>query len=105
MAWRQTLGGSMEPKKPRGFAAMTPERRREVQSLGGKSAQAKGTGHRWTTSEQAREAGKRSAAVATRDRERMSEIGKLGGHPTHAAVRDAVGAQAECRSQTPENVL
>jgi general stress protein YciG len=40
----------------RGFASMTPEKRRLIASLGGKAAQAKGTGHRWTP-EKAREAG------------------------------------------------
>lgn len=27
-----------EPKKPRGFAAITPERRREIASMGGKAS-------------------------------------------------------------------
>jgi general stress protein YciG len=37
-------------KKPRGFAAMTPEQRRRIATLGGKAAQ-KGNGHRWTREE------------------------------------------------------
>jgi uncharacterized protein len=44
--------------RPRGFAAMTPERQREIASLGGKSAHAKGTAHEFT-SEEARAAGKK----------------------------------------------
>ncbi len=42
----------------RGFAAMDPERRRRVSSVGGKAAHAKGTGHEFT-SEEAREAGRK----------------------------------------------
>jgi len=45
-----------ETPKPRGLAAMDPERRREIASKGGKATQAKGTGNRFTT-ETAREAG------------------------------------------------
>lgn len=48
----------MEEKQKRGFAAMTPERVKEICAKGGKSAHAKGTAHRWTT-EQAREAGRK----------------------------------------------
>lgn len=35
----------------RGFAAMDPEKKREIQSKGGRAAQAKGTAHRWTAEE------------------------------------------------------
>ena len=34
-----------------GFALLTPERRKEIASKGGKAAQAKGTGHRFTKEE------------------------------------------------------
>ena len=37
--------------KPKGFATLTPERRKEISSLGGKSAHAKGTAHKWTPEE------------------------------------------------------
>ena len=43
--------------KPRGFACLTPERRKEVASSGGKAAQALGVGYRWTP-EQAAAAGR-----------------------------------------------
>jgi uncharacterized protein len=49
-------------KKPRGFAAMPPERRREMGSKGGSTSQARGTAHQWTV-EEARVAGKRSASL------------------------------------------
>ena len=49
------------PHRPRGLAAMSPERRREIARKGGQAAQARGTGHRWTV-EEARKAGKKSRA-------------------------------------------
>lgn len=42
----------------RGFAAMNHKRQREIASMGGKAAQAKGTGRRWTV-EEARAAGRK----------------------------------------------
>lgn len=54
------------PKKGRqGFASLSPERRREVASLGGQAVQRNGTGHRWT-SEDARAAGRKGAAARKR---------------------------------------
>jgi len=48
-----------EPRRRlRGFAAIDPERRRLVSSVGGKAAHARGTGHEFT-SEEAREAGRK----------------------------------------------
>jgi hypothetical protein len=44
---------------------MTPERRREIASMGGKAAQANGKGHRFT-SEQAREAGRKGGKAGHR---------------------------------------
>lgn len=76
-------------KKKVGFAAMSPEKRRELSSLGGKSAHARGTAHRFNsesareaarvaremghgrawTPEQAREAGKKGAQIVRARRE------------------------------------
>ncbi|HLG55568.1 MAG TPA: KGG domain-containing protein [Vicinamibacterales bacterium] len=50
---------------PRGFASMSPARRREIASKGGKAAHAKGTAHEWS-SEEAREAGRRGGKAAAR---------------------------------------
>jgi general stress protein YciG len=49
-----------QPKlpRPRGFAAMDPQRQREIASLGGKAAHASGHAHQYT-SEEARAAGKK----------------------------------------------
>lgn len=46
----------------RGFASMTPSRRKEIASLGGRTAHKLGRAHRFTSAE-AREAGRRSADV------------------------------------------
>lgn len=45
-------------EKHRGFGSMDKERQREIASMGGRAAHAKGTGHRWTTDE-AREFGRK----------------------------------------------
>jgi general stress protein YciG len=52
-----------KPKKRRGFAAMSPEKQREIASKGGKSAHAKGTAHQFT-SEEARQAGVKGGKAA-----------------------------------------
>lgn len=51
-------------KKPCGFAALSPEQRQIVSSMGGRSAHAQGTAHKWTVDE-ARAAG-RKGGKATR---------------------------------------
>jgi hypothetical protein len=40
-----------ESKSKRGFAALSLEQRRCIASLGGKAAQKRGTGHKWTKEE------------------------------------------------------
>lgn len=49
--------------KLRGFAAMSPERQREIASMGGKAAHASGNAHEFT-SEEAREAGRKGGQAA-----------------------------------------
>ena len=44
--------------RPRGFAAMTPERRAEISRMGGVSAHRKGTAHQWNPAS-AQEAGRK----------------------------------------------
>lgn len=46
------------PPRKRGFAAMTPEKRRELSSRGGKASHATGKAHRFTT-EEAKAAGRK----------------------------------------------
>ena len=45
-------------KRKRGFAAMSPEKQREIASLGGKAAHASGHAHEFTI-EEARNAGRK----------------------------------------------
>jgi general stress protein YciG len=42
---------SNKPRKPRGFAAVSAEQRREISSMGGRAVQAKGTGHKFNHEE------------------------------------------------------
>jgi general stress protein YciG len=65
-------------KGKRGFAAMDPERAREIQRLGGQTAHRRGKGHEFT-SEEARQAGKKGGRILSRDRAYMAEIGRRGG--------------------------
>ena len=66
------------PKKPRGFAAMDPEKQREIARKGGRIAHLKGNAHEFTP-EEAREAGRKGGQTVSRDRQHMARIGKLGG--------------------------
>lgn len=61
---------------PRGFAALSPERMREVASQGGKAAHASGAAHRYTSAE-ARAAGQ--VGGRAHSREHLAELGRLGG--------------------------
>lgn len=47
-------------KSRRGFASMTPQRRREIASMGGRAAHTKGTAHEFTSAEAA-DAGRKGA--------------------------------------------
>lgn len=47
---------------------MSPEKRREIASKGGKASQSKGTGYRWTP-ETASEAGKIGGKISKRKKE------------------------------------
>jgi len=51
--------------KPRGFAAMPPDKQRAISSKGGRASHAKGTAHRFT-SEEGREAGRKGGESKAR---------------------------------------
>jgi general stress protein YciG len=53
----------MPEKSRRGFAAMSPERQREIASKGGKAAHAQGTAHEWN-SKSAADAGRKGGQVS-----------------------------------------
>ena len=59
-----------QPRKKarRGFAAMSAEKQKEIASLGGKAAHAKGTAHEFSP-EEAREAGRKGGQAAQRARQ------------------------------------
>lgn len=63
-------------KRPRGLAAMSPERRREVASKGGRTSQARGTAHQWTAEEASAAGKKGSARYALRKREAVPSQGE-----------------------------
>lgn len=64
--------------KKRGFAAMDPEKQRQIASKGGKAVHEKGTGHEFTADE-ARVAGKAGGIATSKNREHMRTIGRKGG--------------------------
>jgi general stress protein YciG len=64
----------MTTPKPRGFAAMDPEKHREIARAGGRAAVEKGTRHSFTR-ETARVAGKLGAC---HDKTRMRMLGAMG---------------------------
>ncbi len=51
------------PKQRRGFAAMSPEKQREIASKGGRASHEKGTGHEWSA-EAARAAGRKGGLAS-----------------------------------------
>lgn len=70
-------GNNVEVKSRRGFAAMSPERQREIASQGGRAAHQQGVAHEWNKDE-ARAAGKKGGQVSgfkrkstTNDREEL----------------------------------
>jgi len=65
-------------KSNRGFAAMSPERQKQIASEGGRAAHKLGVAHEWS-SDEARKAGKKGGQIVSQNREHMSEIGRRGG--------------------------
>lgn len=63
---------------PRGFAAMDPQRQREVSSAGGQAANKGGRAHRFT-SEEARIAGRKGGSQVSQNRQHMAEIARKRG--------------------------
>lgn len=57
-------------KEQRGFAAMSPEKQRQIASHGGRAAHEKGTAHEWTPLE-AKEAGRKGGQVSRGGRGRL----------------------------------
>jgi uncharacterized protein len=60
----------MMAKETRGFASMDRKRQREIASLGGKAAHAKGTAHKWD-SDEAQAAGRKGGKISRGGRGRL----------------------------------
>jgi general stress protein YciG len=60
------------------LSSMSPERRRQIASMGGRKAHANGKAHKFTT-ETAKRAGQKGGLVTSQDREHMKRISALGG--------------------------
>jgi uncharacterized protein len=78
----------MATRRRRGFAAMDPQKQREIASMGGRAAHEKGTAHEFTSAE-ASKAGRRGGRAVSRDREYMAEIGRRGGLRSQGEQADA----------------
>ena len=80
--------GDTTAKRPRGLAAMSPERRREIASKGGRTSQARGTAHQWTA-EEASEAGKKGSNARYANRKSESEQADIPSENTDAPSENA----------------
>lgn len=82
----------MAGRSKRGFAAMSPEKQREIASKGGRAAHQKGTAHEFTP-EEARIAGRRGGTIVSRNRAHMAAIGRKGGQSPSSGTRPSSGPQ------------
>lgn len=70
----------------RGFAAMDPEKQKEIASKGGKAGHEQGVAHEWN-SEEAREAGRLGGEKVSQIPGHMAEIGRRGGQKSRGGGR------------------
>jgi uncharacterized protein len=75
---QETTSSNSGRRSARGFAAMSPERQKQIASEGGRAAHKLGVAHEWN-SDEARKAGKKGGQIVSQNREHMSEIGRRGG--------------------------
>lgn len=78
-------------REPRGFAAMDPERQREIARKGGRAAHRSGNAHQFD-SEEAREAGRKGGEAVSQNRQHMARIGARGGEARGANRRQQAHA-------------
>jgi hypothetical protein len=97
----ESPGGGREGKKStRGFAAMDPQRQRDIASEGGRAAHEQGKAHKFTP-EEAREAGRKGgmasgAARASRSKARAAQSGdNPGGAPGHGTGAPGAGGNEQ----------
>ena len=70
--------------KKKGFASLSPEKRREIASKGGKAVHQKGNAHKFN-SETARKAGKIGGKSVSENKEHMEDIGRKCGEASSVA--------------------
>jgi general stress protein YciG len=78
----------------RGFAALDPEKQREIARLGGRAAHAQGKAHEFT-SEEAKVAGRKGGEIVSSDKDHMREIGRMGGRAKRRKRTPTVEASGE----------
>jgi hypothetical protein len=66
-------GEVLPHKQRRGFAAMSPDKRRQIASKGGRTAHELGTAHQWS-SDEARAAGKKGGHISRGGRGRVGHL-------------------------------
>jgi uncharacterized protein len=69
---REQTSGTERKRSNRGFAAMSPERQREIASKGGRAAHEQGVAHQWN-SDEARQAGRKGGMNSRGGRRNNSE--------------------------------
>lgn len=94
------------PKARRGFAAMDPDRQRQIARQGGRAAHAHGTAHQFNSTE-AREAGRKGGQIISRDRQHMAAIGAEGGRASgiNRAASRAKALLAQAQDQFKKDQL
>jgi general stress protein YciG len=104
----------MAGRSNRGFAAMNPQKQREIARKGGQAAHEKKTAHEFTP-EEARIAGRRGGAIISQNRAHMAAIGRKGGQslssgtsggPTNLdeSNKHQGGKSINAKQHNPENV-
>lgn len=63
----------MDGKSKRGFASMTPERRKEIAAMGGRAAHEQGVAHEYT-SEEAKVAGRKGGSMSRGGRGKLAPM-------------------------------
>lgn len=82
----QATSNAVKSVKKRGFGSMSPEKQKEIASMGGKASHAKGTAHRFNA-EEAKEAGRKGGLTTSQNAEHMAEIGRKGGQMSRRASK------------------
>jgi uncharacterized protein len=88
------VSASIGSMAKRGFAALDPEKQREIARLGGRAAHAQGKAHEFT-SEEAQAAGRKGGEIVSSDKDHMREIGRMGGRAKRRKRVQMVEASGE----------